>query len=293
MQRTHTGVILFDTLDVILIYFSAGSTIAYVYKKYTKMRQKKLGIDPLVAELKQSSAIRMVSDQGKPLNLPVLRMRGGEFVCMTKPKWLWSIIIKNEKLATLIKAIVIVKDHERKLRLLRNFFWLANNILTYTVSLRIAIGGSFDYTQIILIGFPSLLGGFLVGLANNPLPLAGVLLPLTVLFGRGIEDLPDPSRQCRLICKFAEEFHNNQLKLEMKKLTASVLEPASPALAKAPLVCVEEKLSLVQRYKLREMIESDKARKRVQHFNEFIKKFPECNPDPKLVYEEVVQKIVE
>lgn len=294
MKRTPAGVILFDALDTACIFFSLGSTMAYLYKKYSKRRLRKLGIDPLVAELKQSSAILMVSDQGKPLKLPVIR--GGEFVSLAKPKWLVSLIIKNPKLAALIRAIVLVQSNQRKVQLLRKFFRLANDILTYTVSLRIALGVSLDYTQIILIAFPSTLGGFLLGLLTaNSLPLASALLPLAVLFGRGIEDLPDPSRKCRLLCKFAEEFHNNQLKLEMKKLTSSIIEESAPAfqLTKAPLVCVEEKLSLVQRYKLRQLIESTKAGKRVQHFSEFIKKFPECNPDPKVVYDEVVRKIVE
>jgi hypothetical protein len=59
------------------------------------------------------------------------------------------------------------------------------------------------------------------------------------------------------------------------------------------LLCVEEKLSLLERYKLREVIKSAKARKRVQHFSEFIKKFPECDADPEAVYEEIVEKIAE
>jgi hypothetical protein len=44
---------------------------------------------------------------------------------------------------------------------------------------------------------------------------------------------------------------------------------------------------------LRELIKSEKARKRVQHFSEFIKKFPECDADPKAVYEQIVEKIAE
>lgn len=275
--------------------------MAYFYKKYKKYRISRInGVDPLVAELKQSSAIIMVSDQGKPLKLPAIR--GGDLASeldsLGKPKLLLSLLIKNRKLSNLIRAIALVQSHQRKIQLLQSFFRLANNILTYTVSLRIAMGVSLDYTHIILIAFPSTLGGFLLGLlATEPFALASALLPLAVLFGRGIEDLPDPSRKCRILCKFAEEFHNTQLKMEMKKLTASVLEDSSPAfqlpLTKAPLVCVEEKMSLLQRYKLRELIKGAKAQKQVQYFSEFIKKFPECNPDPKAVYEEVVRKIVE
>lgn len=39
---------------------------------------------------------------------------------------------------------------------------------------------------------------------------------------------------------------------------------------KVPLLCVEEKLSLLERYKLKEVIKSTKVQKRVQHFSEFI-----------------------
>ena len=60
-------------------------------------------------------------------------------------------------------------------------------------------------------------------------PLASALLPLAILFGRGIEDIPDPYEKCRLICKVAEEYHNKQLMLEMKNLN-SLLEDAAAAL---------------------------------------------------------------
>lgn len=57
------------------------------------------------------------------------------------------------------------------------------------------------------------------------------------------------------------------------------------------LLCLEDKLLLLQRYKLIELTRSDKARKRVQYFSEFIKKFPECDADPRAVYEQIVEKI--
>ena len=39
------------------------------------------------------------------------------------------------------------------------------------------------------------------------------------------------------------------------------------------------------------MIKSAKAQKRVQHFNEFIKKFPEYDADPEAVDEQIAEKI--
>ena len=102
--------------------------------------------------------------------------------------------------------------------------------------------------------------------------------------------------KCKQLCKFAEEFHNKQLMIEMKKLNPLV-EDTSTALQlpldKVSLVCVDEKLSLLQRFKLKKIIESEKVQKCVQHFNVFIKKFRECDPDPETVYEQVVEKITQ
>ncbi len=178
---------------------------------------------------------------------------------------------------------------------MRIFFFTFNALLTSSVGLRFAVGGSLDYTQFILIAFPSTVGGFLIelGIAN---PLASVLVPLAILYGRGIKAIPDPYDKCKAICEAAEEFHNKQLAIEMKQLN-SLVEDTSTALQlpldKVHLVCVEEKLSLLQRYKLRELIKSEKLRKRVQHFSEFIKKFPDCDATPEAVYEQIVEKIAE
>jgi hypothetical protein len=56
---------------------------------------------------------------------------------------------------------------------------------------------------------------------------------------------------------------------------------------KVPLLCVEEKLSLLQRFKLKEIIKSAKTKKRVQYFSQFIKKFAECNVDLEAVKEKI------
>ena len=172
-------------------------------------------------------------------------------------------------------------------------FFALNASLTSSVSLRFAVVGSLGYTKIILLAFPATVGGFLMGqIITNP--LVSVFLPLAIFYGRGIEDIPDPYEKCCLLCKVAEEFHNKELAIEMVKLnplTENTLTTLQLPLDKVSLVCVEEKLSLLQRFKLRKLIESEKVRKRVQHFNEFIKKFPECDADPEAVYEQVVKKI--
>lgn len=283
MKKLHTDVIVFDTIDIICISFFVGSSLAYLIRKHKERRN----VDPIVTELKEKSPVIAVSIDGKPLKLTLVR--GGE-----RFKGV-SLAIKSKRLAALIKAIVNAKRRQKQLKLLQIMFAILNASLTFSVGLRFAVGGSLDYTQFIFIAFPATVGGFLMGqvIAN---PLASVFLPLAILYGRGIEDIPDPYEKCKLLCKAAEEFHNKQLAIEMKELN-SLVEDTSTALQlpldKVPLVCVEEKLSLLQRFKLRKLIESERARKRVQHFNEFIKKFPECDADPEAVYEQVVEKITE
>ena len=286
MKRLHTGVIVIDTIDIICISVSVGSGLGYLVKKYRQYKRTRVD-DPIVTELKEKSPVLMFSEDRKPLKLPLVR--GGDSI-----KGL-SLLIKNKKFALLIRAIVHAKSKQKQLRLLRMFFFTCNVLLTYSVGISFAVGGSLNYTQFILIAFPSTIGGFVIGLATAN-PLASILLPLAILYSRGIEDIPDPYRKCKAICKVAEEFHNKELAIEMTELK-SLVEDTSAALQlpldKVPLLCVEEKLSLLQRYKLKEVIKSAKARKRVQHFSEFIKKFPECDADPEAVYKQITKKISE
>ena len=278
MKRLPKGTILIDRLDIICISFSFGSSLAYFIRKYKK---RKRNVDPIVAELKASSRVMAISTDGKPLVIPL--MRGGETL-----KGL-SLVIKSKRLAILIRAIIYAKRKQKLFKLLQINFVILNALLTSSVGLRIAIGGSLDYTQFILIAFPATIGGFLMGLviAN---PLASVLLPLGILYGRGIEDIPDPYERCLHFCKAAEEFHNKELAIEMKKLVS----PKSPfQLDQGPLVCVEDHISLLERFKLRKIIEDQRADGRIQHFSKFIRNFSECDADPEAVYERVVEKVTE
>jgi len=280
MKRLRTGLIVLDAIDIICISFSSGSAIAYLVKIYRKHKRNR-GEDPIIMELKEKSPITMFSESGKPLKLPLVR--GGDEIKGV------SLLIKNKNLKNIVIAIVNIKRKQKQLRLLREFFVIFNVLLTSSFGLRFAVGGSLDYTQVILIALPSTVGGFLMGLASA-YPIFGVLVPLVILYGRDIEDIPDPYEKCRVICKTAEEYHNRQLAMEMENFN-SLVEDASTALQlpldKVPLLCVEEKLSLLQRYKLKEVIKRAKAQKRVQHFSEFIKKFPECGPDPEAVQEKI------
>jgi hypothetical protein len=86
MKRLHTGLIVFDAVDVICISFSAGSGIAFLVRRYKRRK----GEDPIVLELKQKSPLRMFSKNGKPLKLPLVR--GGDNIKGV------SLLIKNKRL---------------------------------------------------------------------------------------------------------------------------------------------------------------------------------------------------
>ena len=286
MRRLHNGMILLDGIDIVCISFSTGSMIAYGFKRYQHYRKMRLtGEDPLVTELKRKSPTVMFSEKSKPLKLPLVR--GGDEIRG------YSLILRNRKLAQILMAIVTARKSQKRLRLLQYCLFILNGLLTNSTGLCVAAGGSLTYVRILLIAFPSTIGGFLMGIMHAN-PIAGVLLPIAILFGREIEDIPNPYEKCRLLCKAAEAYHNKQLNLEMGNLN-SLVEDAADALQfpidKVPLLCTEQPLSLVERYKLKEIIRSAKARKRVQHFSEFIKKFPECNADPEAVYQEILGNV--
>ena len=121
----------------------------------------------------------MFSERGKPLKLPVIR--GGN---ETKG---FSLLIKNRKFARLLRALLYARTKKKQLQLLRLFLFVSNSLLTLSSSLRFSAGGSLDYTQILLIALPSSISGFLITLLNTN-PLIGIVLPLLILSGRGIED---------------------------------------------------------------------------------------------------------
>lgn len=91
MKRLPTGIIVFDAMDIICISFFAGSSAAYLYKKYKKYknyRQVKIrGEDLIITELKREFPIRMISENGTPVRLPLVR--GGNKIRA------YSLVIKN------------------------------------------------------------------------------------------------------------------------------------------------------------------------------------------------------
>ena len=217
MKRLPSGLILLDSIDIICISFSVGSGIAYLVKRYRNYKRYKLGKgeDPLVSELKKKSPVIIFSEDGKSVKLPLLH--GGDIKKLTA----LSLWIKSKKLALLLRVLT----KKKALQFLRIFLFASNGLLTLSSGFHFVVSGSLDYTQFILISFSPTLGGFLMGLYIVN-PVASILLPLAILYGRGIEDILDPYENCKAICKVAEKFHNKQLSTEMTKLN-SIVESGS------------------------------------------------------------------
>ena len=290
MKKLISGVIVFDKIDIMLLSFSVGSFLAFFYKKYNKYKERDEQAI-LVDELKKKSPIIMLSEDKKPVKIPLLR--GGDLIKGLKGSKGFSLVIKNKKLAILVRAIIHAKTKQKQLRLLRVVLFTFNALLSSKVGICFAVESGLDFTQFILISWPSSIIGFMVGIMLENPAISG-LLALGLFSGRGVRIIHDPSEKCKVICKFAEELHNKELTLKMKELNSLIQDTSTATqlpLDKVPLLCVEEKYSLLQRYKLKQLIKSRQTKKRVEQFNEFIKRFPECSVDPKVVYEEIVEKI--
>nr|WPV76398.1 hypothetical protein [Naviculales sp.] len=284
MKRILNKVIIFETFDIICICFSFGATLAYLNRKIKQKRNlDPQNLDPIVNDLKRRSPLVIpVNVDGTPMKLPLIR-GGADNV----PVEGLSLTIKNKKLADLIFAIRLYIRKYKKLKLLQIFFAALNASLTTNCGIRFAVGGSLNYVQIILLIFPSTVVGYMVEqIVSNP--LVSIFSPLLLILGRGINDIPneDSVEQCRILCKYAQEYHNDKFFVEMKKLNPAIKD--SPIKLEVPFECIEEKLSIVERFKLRRLIKSKKTQKQVQYFKEFIKKFPQCDADSDDVYKEII-----
>ena len=125
MKRLYTGVIILDGLDILCISFSGGSIIRYCYKRYRYYRRiKSTGEDPIVDESKRKSPIQMFSKKGKPLKLPLILIRGGDNEKIRG----FSLMIKNKKLAKIMRAIVNARKNQKTLRLLQDVLCITNGL---------------------------------------------------------------------------------------------------------------------------------------------------------------------
>jgi hypothetical protein len=259
--------------------------MSFLLRKYNERKIIEKKIDPIITELTKESRGMAISVDGKPLKVPLVR--GGQIIEKTSLRFL---VIKNKTFFAIVKAVMNARRHQRLLKLLQIHLFIINTFLNSSLGVRFAVGGSFDFTQFVLIFFPASFSGFIIAqvIAN---PIGAGLLPLAILYGR-VEDVLDPSENCLVWCKLAEQFHNEKFVLEMAEMTKleAIVKNPSIELPK-PFVCVENPLSIVQRFSLRSSLESDKARNQVKYFRDFIKKVPECDVDPDTVYEAVVGKI--
>jgi hypothetical protein len=330
MKRLPTGIIIFDTFDIICVSVSFGSTISFLVRRY--MNRKK--VDPIISELKkeEESSIIDICSKEEPLRLNPILIRGGEFVqfdaLINEKLKLLSLAVKSKRLFRIFEIVLTAKKHQKLLKLLQLFLFTFNKFLAINLDICITSGGAMDWTQVIIIFVPSTLGGIILDrLIKNP--FFTIFTPLLLMYGRGVEEVFDPRQKCRIICKNAAEFHNKELLIEMKQIkpfnengpsiiltddrlnylknkivlenrlklktvAEKAFETFEMPLSKGPLICIEEKFSLVQSFKLKEVtgvIRNSKIKKRIQHFNEFIKQFPDCGPDEEIIYEKIIERI--
>ncbi len=117
-------------------------------------------------------------------------IRGGAEV----PIRIRSLIIRRKQLAAMAFAIVKYGRKSGRLKSIQIFFAAMNTVLSETFGCRIALGGSSSYIHIGLLTFPFTIAGYLLEQAIS------VLGPLTLVFGRGIENMPEEDPMvCRAI----------------------------------------------------------------------------------------------
>lgn len=283
----YSNLLTFDVTDVILLSWTVGGSAVHVYKWYRNRRERRKnldkGIDPIVIELKETAPRIVISDRGKPITVPTYR--GGDDSSIRA----WHKIIESRRLGKIICAIAYASSKHRKLVFIGRAFCILNNMLTVGTGLRFALGGYQNGIQIVLIAFTSTtMGAISAAFISSPLV---VLIPVGLFFGRGIEVIADPYEECRLICRMAEQYHNQRLLQDMPAFTTMAKKAAIQSgisLDEFPLLCVEEQLSLVQRYRLKQVIETPEGKKAVKFFAEFIKQFKQCDPNPEEIYQNVV-----
>lgn len=172
-------------------------------------------------------------------------VRGGDEVSVL------LFVLRNRRVAKIFKAIIERKKKQKQLKLLSDFLFILNILLSKSVGLKITATGWLAYTQIILIDFPSTIDGFLlIQLISEQ--LIGVFMPLVILAGRCIKQIPILyfDEECR--CISVIEYHNKQLMAEIKNLnslledTAEKLHLPIDKVPLFPLSCHEQPLSLVE-----------------------------------------------
>lgn len=132
------------------------------------------------------------------MKIPIVTINGGVLIPGRNDLIRGYILkLKSKKLAKILKAVVQAKKSQKNLRFLQNVLIILNGLLTTSTGFRIAVGGHLSYIEIILIAFPSTIGGFILGMISQ-YPIASALLPLVIVLGRDIEDISNPYEKCRI-----------------------------------------------------------------------------------------------
>ena len=278
------GLVCLDLYDFVLVTFCVGNTIGYVVRRKMAKRSETIVQDPIINELKSRSPRLLRSENGMMIKLPLNGARGGNKRSATM---LFSLIIRSPKFAAFLRLLLEAKRKQRQLLFLRIMFTALNKFITNNAGIYIHISNaSYDYVKLIMIGVSSTTTGVMLGLfLQNSIALSG--FSLLALYMRDIEYVEYDN--CALLCKAVQTYHNTGILQEMRstiQITKDELLELEPPVY---LSCFEEKTSLIQRYKLRELLDSKSGKRRIQHFSEFIKRFPECQPDTEALYKDIIE----
>lgn len=288
MRRLLSGPIILDVLDLVCIFVPLGAVLGLSYRTYRTFessRSHKLK-DPLISQLKRESLVFPIplSEYDKAYLASQIHRGGNEEVAKTFIK-----LIKSKRLAMFIKYVILSREYKKRLKMIRLFLLTFESILNYGGA-TFAVMISMSETRVIAFVVPSSILGFIFGLTASPLLtiILPIFVPILILYNKDIP-VEAAREKCITICEVFQEAGNREILIEMKKVNPAINQSPDPG----PLFCKEEKISLYRRYQLRTHSESLKNKNRIQRFDEFIKRFPECDVDPEEVYEQVVENIGE
>jgi hypothetical protein len=290
MKKLYSGKLVLDRIDIVLISYTIGYSLSYVIRKYNNNKKRTLdpSLDPIINELKGKCRVVAVCIDGTPY---VPTMRGGGDGEQEVIKG-FSLIIKNKRLAAIAVHIINIRRRQKLFEFIQLNLSFLNSLLSTNLGIHLCSGGNSSYIEIILLILPSSIGGFIMDqILKQNVPLVGLFIPIAIFYGREVEIIHDPAAKCRVLCQAAAEYHNKKYAIEMQQ---TVLENI-PKInifesfeSEFPFLCVEDRLSLLQRFKLRS--NNFKNQKQVTYFRDFIKKFPECQANARAVYEEIFAK---
>ena len=282
MKIYSNGLIRLDVVDIIclglIMGYSTGTIIKMLKKYYLNKHE-----DPLVSELKRIVPVKKII-KDRPLNLFIRHFpRGGQLPPRLEG---FSLLIKNKKLGKLVIYLLKITKRIRQLKRVNNYLSFLNLLLFQRLGFAFASGRSLNYIEIILVVSTSSVAGLLLSVLAVPGGFMFVLGPILTLLSRYEYIAFESINICKLLCEVGKDYHNEKLVMEMKSLETEI--PFIFNLEEGPLQRRGES-ELYRRY----LENQEKIRKRVQNFNEFKEKFPECNDSSIEDLKEKIGKIQE